>query len=149
MSFENLQVSLLDTSQIPVRGKVSFTNDMVVFSPSVDEDPTTAIQFQKDRIRFITFQDIGYRGGEGPFFEMSFYLKEMGMIYSFGDFKCTQKDDFGDFFLNTYGIKYQIKELVPNGWNWGAIHVDSRVFAMLEPDDPDDLESDEDYVPEE
>ena len=73
----------------------------------------------------------------------------MGMIYSFGEFKCTQKDDFGDFFLNTYGIKYQIKELVPNGWNWGAIHVDSRVFAMLEPDDPDDLESDGDYVPEE
>lgn len=80
---------------------------------------------------------------------MSFYLKEMGMIYSFGDFKCTQKDDFGDFFLNTYGIKYQVKELVPNGWNWGAIHVDSRVFAMLEPDDPDDLEDDEDYAPEE
>lgn len=43
MSFENLQVSLLDTSQIPVRGKVSFTNDMVVFSPAVDEDPMTAV----------------------------------------------------------------------------------------------------------
>ena len=45
MSFENLQVQLLDTSQIPVNGKVSFTNDMVVFSPAVDEDPTTAVQF--------------------------------------------------------------------------------------------------------
>ena len=100
----NHDAKLLDQSQIPVIGKLTIDDQVVSFSPSADEDQQISVAFNKSEVKYISFMDIGYRSENGPFFEISFYLKDQGRLYSFSEFMKSVKEDFGAFFQNKFGI---------------------------------------------
>ncbi|CAL5970693.1 Nucleosome-binding_factor SPN [Hexamita inflata] len=137
MNFTNMPARLMDAVQLPVSGKLSLHENMFVFNPSADEDPQHAIQKEVQDIKFVSFQNIGYRQEEGPFFEVTFYMKDAGSIFTFGDFLVSGKEDMGAFILNNYKMSPYEKELKMHGWTWGDLHVDSRVVALMDPADDD------------
>ena len=91
---------------------------------------SSALSISKHDIKYISFQDIGFRNEEGPFFEFSLYMKEAGALHTFGDFNVTKKDDLGSLFQNAFGITPSQKTIAVQGWTWGELMIDQRVIAF-------------------
>lgn len=124
MSYRTFKGIMSDTSSFPVTGEVCLGDDVVTFRPDSADAAASQVAFNATDVRRVTAQRIGPRADRGPFFELTFYLREPGRFYTFGNLDVSHLDEVKDFLKRSYGAEVQEREISASGWNWGLLHVD-------------------------